>query len=79
MVWTLIGRLYIKLTKYWKDLEFWYTIMHGGFGKFSRVTWNFVRCRQKLILIDEIIIIEVDLIEQHIVKLYSDFILAALI
>ena len=34
---------------------------------------NFVRCRKALILIGEIIIIEVALIEQHTVKLDSDF------
>ena len=36
---------------------------------------NFVRCRQELIVIlgGEIVIIEVALIEQHIVRLYSDF------
>ena len=73
---TLASQLCIVLygsTRYWKDLEFWYTMQGRWFGEFRRVRpiWNFVRCRQKSILIDEIIIIDVAPIEQHTVRLKS--------
>ena len=40
-------------------------LFYKGGDLMVRVTWNFVRGRQKLIQIGEIIITEVALIEQH--------------